>query len=57
MMIALPNPDGSFTCTLFWRHDGEGSSFAAIRDGNAALAHFRAVYPDAVPLMPTLAER
>jgi kynurenine 3-monooxygenase len=56
MMIALPNPDGSFTCTLFWRHDGEGSSFAAIRDGNAALAHFRAVYPDAVPLMPTLAE-
>ena len=54
MMIALPNPDGSFTCTLFWRHDGQGSSFAAIRDGRAALEHFRAVYPDAVPLMPTL---
>jgi len=56
MMIALPNPDGSFTCTLFWRHDGGGSSFAAVRTGADALAHFRSVYPDAVPLMPTLAE-
>lgn len=56
MMIALPNPDGSFTCTLFWRHDGAGSSFAAIKTGDDALAHFRKVYPDAVPLMPTLAE-
>src|SRR5437588_10959654 len=22
MMIALPNPDGSFTCTLFWEFEG-----------------------------------
>lgn len=56
MMIALPNPDGSFTCTLFWRHDGEGSSFAAIRTAADAQAHFREVYPDALPLMPTLGE-
>ena len=56
MMIALPNPDGSFTCTLFWRHDGAGSSFAAVKTAADARAHFRAVYPDAVPLMPTLAE-
>ena len=56
MMIALPNPDGSFTCTLFWRHDGAGSSFASVRSGADALAHFGAVYPDAVPHMPTLAE-
>ena len=56
MMIALPNPDGSFTCTLFWRHDGAGSSFAAVKSGADAVAHFRKVYPDAVPLMPTLAE-
>jgi len=56
MMIALPNPDGSFTCTLFWRHDGAGSSFAAVRSGADARAHFDRVYPDAVPLMPTLAE-
>jgi kynurenine 3-monooxygenase len=56
MMIALPNPDGSFTCTLFWRHDGAGSSFSSVRTAADALAHFREVYPDAVPLMPTLAE-
>ncbi len=56
MMIALPNPDGSFTCTLFWRHDGAGSSFASVKTGADALAHFSAVYPDAVPLMPTLAD-
>lgn len=56
MMIALPNPDGSFTCTLFWRHDGAGSSFANIKTGADALAHFKVAYPDAVALMPTLAE-
>jgi kynurenine 3-monooxygenase len=56
MMIALPNPDGSFTCTLFWRHDGDGSSFAAIRTAADATTHFQSVYPDAVPMMPTLGE-
>src|SRR6202035_2363679 len=25
MMIALPNPDGSFTCTLFWKFEGPRS--------------------------------
>jgi kynurenine 3-monooxygenase len=59
MMIALPNPDGSFTCTLFWPHDAPAApgaaSFATVRDGASALAHFRAHYPDAVPLMPDLA--
>src|SRR5947207_6608405 len=25
MMIALPNPDGSFTCTLFWEFEGPRS--------------------------------
>ena len=62
MMIALPNPDGSFTCTLFWPHDAsEGgdvnaSSFATIKTASEALTHFTQVYPDAVPLMPTLAD-
>ncbi|MBM4114165.1 MAG: FAD-dependent monooxygenase [Phycisphaerae bacterium] len=56
MMIALPNPDGSFTCTLFWPFEGGEPSFAAIRSGDDALDYFRAHYPDAVPLMPTLAE-
>lgn len=55
MMIALPNPDGSFTCTLFWPWEGS-HSFASVPDPRAALAHFERHYPDALPLMPTLAE-
>ncbi len=55
MMIALPNADGSFTCTLFWPFDGE-NSFAAIRGESDLLAFFHKEFPDAVPLMPTLVE-
>ena len=52
MMIALPNPEGSFTCTLFWPHTGPGS-FKAIADAATARAHFAREYPDALALMPT----
>jgi kynurenine 3-monooxygenase len=55
MMIALPNRDGSFTCTLFWPFEG-GHSFAALPPGPGVRAFFREHYPDAVALMPTLAE-
>jgi kynurenine 3-monooxygenase len=55
MMIALPNPDGSFTCTLFWPWDGPGS-FADVKGDAVVRSHFERVYPDAVPLMPTLVE-
>jgi kynurenine 3-monooxygenase len=58
MMIALPNPDGSFTCTLFWPYEPvpgkDEASFAAVPDGQAALERFRREYADAVPLMPEL---
>lgn len=54
MMIALPNLDGSFTCTLFWPFEGPGS-FAALQTGGEVLAFFREQFPDAVPLIPTLA--
>jgi kynurenine 3-monooxygenase len=53
MMIALPNADGSFTCTLFWPFEGE-NSFAALREERAVLAFFEKEFPDAVPLMPGL---
>jgi len=56
MMIALPNRDGSFTCTLFWPFEGP-NSFAALTDRAAVLAFFEATFPDAVPLMPDLAEQ
>ncbi len=55
MMIALPNRDGSFTCTLFWPFEGP-NSFAALRNGPDVLAFFRDQFSDAVPLIPTLAE-
>ena len=54
MMIALPNRDGSFTCTLFWPFEGE-HSFAKLKSAPEVEAFFREQYPDAVPLMPTLA--
>ncbi len=54
MMIALPNRDGSFTCTLFWPFEGE-HSFASLKNQAEVLAHFKQWYGDAVPLMPTLA--
>ncbi|HEY8562116.1 MAG TPA: NAD(P)/FAD-dependent oxidoreductase [Pyrinomonadaceae bacterium] len=55
MMIALPNFDGSFTCTLFLAHAGE-NSFERLKDENALMDFFRANFADAIPLMPTLTE-
>lgn len=54
MMIALPNADGSFTCTIFWPYDGP-AGFAEIRTERQVLEFFRSSFPDAVPLMPGLA--
>ncbi len=53
MMIALPNVDGSYTCTCFWPFTGE-NSFAALTTREQVGAYFATVFPDAVPLMPTL---
>ncbi|MBX3291870.1 MAG: FAD-dependent monooxygenase [Acidobacteria bacterium] len=66
MMIALPNFDGSFTCTLFLAHRSEPSaladghndepSFESLTDDAAVIEFFDREFPDAVPLMPTLTE-
>ena len=53
MMIALPNPDGNFTCTLFMPFEGE-KSFSKLKTREAVQAFFEAELPDAVPMMPTL---
>jgi len=55
MMIALPNLEGSFTCTLFWPFEGP-NSFAALRTEADVLAFFRVQFPDALALLPALAE-
>ncbi|HWL95306.1 MAG TPA: NAD(P)/FAD-dependent oxidoreductase, partial [Phycisphaerae bacterium] len=54
MMIALPNSDGSFTVTCFWPFDGP-NGFNRLHSADDVLGYFRAHFPDAVPLMPTLA--
>jgi len=54
MMIALPNRDGSFTCTLFWPHEGT-NSFAALGTDDDVRRFFEREFPDAVPLVPDLA--
>lgn len=53
MMIALPNPDRSFTCTLFLPHHGTPGFdlFAAPRD---VAEFFGTTFPDAVPLLTDL---
>src|SRR6516225_2162405 len=53
MMIALPNPDGSFTCTLFWEFEGP-RSFATMKTDDDVRQFSEEEFPDAVPLMPTL---
>jgi kynurenine 3-monooxygenase len=53
MMIALPNPDGSFTCTLFWEFEGP-RSFATTKTNDEVRRFFEEEFPDAVPLMPNL---
>ena len=55
MMIALPNFDGSFTCTLFFAHTGE-NSFEQLKGPEAMLPFFEENFPDATELMPTLAD-
>lgn len=53
MMIALPNIDGSFTCTLFMPFGGE-NGFDNLNNEQKVSAFFNSQFPDAVDLMPTL---
>jgi len=50
MLIALPNPDGSFTCTLFLNYAGE-VSFAALSDRSVVESFFNSNFPDAMTLL------
>lgn len=53
MMIALPNLDGSFTCTLFLGYEGE-KSFEKLKTEEQVMEFFKQYFPDAIPLMPNL---
>lgn len=59
MLIALPNLDGSFTCTLFIAYDfalGGESSFEYLNTKEKLHAFFDRKFPDARALMPDLEE-
>ncbi len=53
MMIALPNPDKSFTCTLFMPYAGE-VGFDQTNSDQEILNFMNTYFADAVPLMPEL---
>ena len=55
MMIALPNMDGTFTCTLFAPYKGE-NSFETVKNEADVLNYFQKNFPSAVSLMPSLKE-
>ena len=55
MLIALPNMDRSFTCTLFFPMTGT-TSFETVKNENDILGLFQSQFPDAIDLMPTLVD-
>ena len=55
MMIALPNGDGSFTCTLFWPYGGP-VGFERVDSEREVRDTFLEQFPDAVDLMPQLTD-
>jgi len=55
MMIALPNLDGSFTCTLFIPFEGI-NSLENLKTPDAVKAFFQKHFPDAVAMMPELTD-
>lgn len=54
MLIALPNPGGDFTLTLFLANEG-AESFASLDDEARIESFFRRYFADVVPLIPDLA--
>lgn len=54
MLIALPNLDGSFTCTLFMPFEGP-NSFASLTDRALVESFFAENFPDSIEVIPELA--
>lgn len=53
MLIALPNPDKTFTCTLFFPFEGP-PSFSSLDTNEKVIKFFKNQFPDAFELMPDL---
>ena len=56
MLIALPNIDGSFTCTLFMPFDGHKFCFNNLKSREDIDTFFKEMFPDFYKLMPEIAD-
>jgi len=56
MLIALPNLDGSFTCTLFFPFEG-ALSFQKLDTDKKVKEFFKKTFPDAAGLIPDLSDQ
>lgn len=55
MLMAMPNEDGSFTCTLFMPMDGE-NSFSKLTSRAAVDHFFKTTFPDFYEMMPNVGD-
>lgn len=56
MLIALPNFDGSFTCTLFMPFEGHKYCFNNLNSKEKVNDFFKNVFPDFFALMPNVSD-
>jgi len=56
MLIALPNEDGSFTCTLFMPFEGHSSSFDKLKTKADVNTFFETKFPDFYAMMPEIGD-
>ena len=56
MMIALPNEDGSFTCTLFMPGSNHEYAFDKLKSKDDVNHFFKEVFPDFYEMMPEIGD-
>ncbi|MSO13389.1 Kynurenine 3-monooxygenase [Rickettsiales endosymbiont of Trichoplax sp. H2] len=56
MIIAFPNSNDSFTCTLQLPVNGSSISFKKLNSESEMFYYFKKLFPDAIALIPKLAE-
>lgn len=56
MLIALPNEDGPFTCTLFMPYENHDHAFNDLDTDEKVDDFFKKVFPDFYDMMPNLVE-
>jgi kynurenine 3-monooxygenase len=56
MLIALPNEDGSFTCTLFMPFDDHEYAFNKLKSRDHVERFFQIMFPDFFQMLPDIAD-